>query len=221
MDRPTLTNEELCLAAQNGDEEAGNLLIERNAGFIVMVVRSVLNWFGCKAWELGLTYDDLIQEGRIGMWKCIGKYDPENRANFLTYAKPAIRHGVVDLIRKQRQDYDKRKTWITVDVLETRYGEGRRYTIWGDLPERPDIVGDPFHQSPEQMYLDKELILLLYQALDRIDDRGHAYLRYRYGFEDGDEHSVAETADHFMLTESLARAAQKTALNQMRREMAG
>ena len=220
MDKP-LTNEELCAVARNGDAEAGNLLIERSTGFIVMIVRSVLNLFGCRPWELGVTYDDLIQEGRVAMWNCVDKYDPEKRANFLTYAKPAIRHAVIDFIREQRQEAEDLQNRITVDALETRYGEGQRFTFWGDEPEMPDMVGDPFHQSPEQMLMDKELITQLYRALDRIDDRGSVFLRYRFGMDDGEPHSFSETMNHYGLTQGMARKDQKTALDQMRREMAG
>ena len=216
-----LTNEELCAAAQNGDEEAGNLLIEQNAGFIVMTVRSVLGLFGIRPWEIGLTYDDLLEEGRIGMWKSIAKYDPESGANFLTYAKPAIRHTVIDLIRRQRQDMEALSDRITVETLETRYSEGQRYTVWDDLAEMPDIVGDPFHQSPEQIYMEKELIERLYRALSDVGERSGTYLCYRFGFDDGDEHSVRETAEHFTLTETIAKSVERTALAEMRREMAG
>jgi len=216
-----LTNEELCAAARNGDEEAGNLLIERNAGFIVMTVRSVLGLFGIRPWEIGLPYEDLIQEGRIGMWKCIAKFDPEGGANFLTYAKPAIRHAVIDFIREQRKDMEGESDRITIETLETRYSEGRRYTVWDDLAEMPDIVGDPFYQSPEQIYMEKELIKRLYRALIDVGERSGTYLCYRFGFDDGDEHSVRETAEHFMLTETIAKSVERTALAEMRREMAG
>ena len=216
-----LTNEDLCEAAQNGDEGAADLLIERNSGFIVMTVRSVLGLFGIRPWEIGLTYEDLIQEGRIGMWKCIAKYDPESGANFLTYAKPAIRHAVIDFIREQRKDVEGESDRITVETLETRYGEGKRYTVWDDLAEMPDIVGNPFHQSPEQIYMEKELTERLYRALIDMGERSGTYLCYRFGFDDGDEHSVRETAEHFTLTESIAKSVEKTALAEMRREMAG
>ena len=220
MDSP-LTNEELCLAAQSGDEEAGNILIGRNSGFIVVAVRSVLGLFGIRPWEIGLTYDDLLEEGRIGMWKCIAKYDPESGANFLTYAKPAIRHAVIDFIREQRQETENLQNRITVETLENRYAEGQRYTVWDDLAEMPDLAGDPFHQSPEQLYMEKELTERLYCALIEVGERSGTYLCYLFGFDDGEEHSVRETAEHFTLTEGRAKSVERTALNQMRREMTG
>ena len=186
-----------------------------------MTIRSVLGLFGIRPWEIGLTYDDLLEEGRIGMWKSIAKYDPESGANFLTYVKPAIRHAVIDLIRQQRQDMEALSDRITVEALETRYSEGRQYTVWDDLAEMPDIVGDPFHQSPEQIYMEKELIERLYRVLIDVGERSGTYLCYRFGFDDGDEHSVRETAEHFMLTETIAKSVERTALAEMRREMAG
>ena len=128
---------------------------------------------------------------------------------------------------------------ITVETLETRYSEGQRYsevrasrgfhefaigeprTVWDDLAEMPDIVGDPFHQSPEQIYMEKELIERLYRVLIDVGERSGTYLCYRFGFDDGDEHSVRDTAEYFMLTETIAKSVERTALAEMRREMAG
>ena len=100
-----------------------------------MTVRSVLGLFGIRPWEIGLTYDDLLEEGRIGMWKSIAKYDPESGANFLTYAKPAIRHAVIDFIREQRKD---------VEALSDRIAilQNGRLRALGTLSEIEEQAGE-------------------------------------------------------------------------------
>ena len=118
------TNEKLCIAAQNGDEEAANLLLERNVKFVKLVVRAVLNLFGIKPRDIGISYDDLVSEGQLGMWKCIAKYDPTQPANFLTYAKPSVRHSVTDLVRERLRETESQRTRITFEEVENRYAEG-------------------------------------------------------------------------------------------------
>ena len=45
------------------------------------------------------------------------------------------------------------------------------------------------------------------------------YLLYRYGFADGDEHPVAETAAHFWLTVKRTQRTEQAALNDLRRKL--
>ena len=61
----------------------------------------------------------------------------------------------------------------------------------------------------------------LYAALRAIGKRYRAYLLYRYGFEDGEEHPLTETAKHFLLSESRARITEKAALKNVRNEFFG
>ena len=84
-----------------------------------------------------------------------------------------------------------------------------------------DLVGDPFRQNPEQIYIMKELYARLYRAMDAVGSRYREFLLYRFGFEDGDEHSVPETAEHFISTRSTVEDTEFTALNLMRRKMTG
>ena len=67
----------------------------------------------------------------------------------------------------------------------------------------------------------KELFSRLYRAMENAGARSKAYLLYRFGFEDGSEHSVRETAVHFMTMKRLAEHEETAALSRMRREMAG
>ena len=40
------------------------------------------------------TYDDLLQEGRIGLWQAILHFDPQRGVAFSTYAGVAIQHRI-------------------------------------------------------------------------------------------------------------------------------
>ena len=66
-EREKLTDEELCAAAQKGDEGALNLLFERYAGMVKALVRSY--------YLVGGDAEDLLQEGMIGLFKAVLGYN--------------------------------------------------------------------------------------------------------------------------------------------------
>ncbi|WP_053957680.1 RNA polymerase sporulation sigma factor SigF [Inediibacterium massiliense] len=68
--------------AQNGDEEAKNILVQHNLG----LVRSVLKRFANRGYEK----EDLYQLGCIGLMKAIDKFDFSYDVRFSTYAVPMI-----------------------------------------------------------------------------------------------------------------------------------
>ena len=82
-----------------------------------------------------------------------------------------------------------------------------------------ETIVDPYTKSPEQVVIEAETIRELYAALRSIDERKRSYLLYRYGFVDGDEHLISDTAEHFHLSESRAKSTERAALEEMRTRM--
>lgn len=85
------------LAAQ-GDVEAKNKLIEANLRLVISLAK---HYQGC-----GLSFQDLIQEGNIGLIKAADKFDVEKGFRFSTYAswwiKQAISRAIADQSRTIR-----------------------------------------------------------------------------------------------------------------------
>ena len=66
----TLTNEQLCVLAQAGDEQAKSRLIENNIPFIQRIASQIAE-SPLKKEQLsscGIGADDLVQAGSVGMW---------------------------------------------------------------------------------------------------------------------------------------------------------
>lgn len=84
-----MSNEELCALAREGNRAAQDELIEKNTGFITGIAGYVFSEYGLADKSYGIEFDELVQEGRIGLWRCIEKYDPALGASFLTYVKDA------------------------------------------------------------------------------------------------------------------------------------
>jgi RNA polymerase primary sigma factor len=102
-----LTHEEeidLSKRAKQGDARARQRLIEKNLRLVVSVAKKYRGY--------GLPFEDLIQEGNIGLMKAVEKFDPDRGFRFSTYATWWIRQAV------QRAVADKGRT-IRVPVHMT------------------------------------------------------------------------------------------------------
>ena len=69
-----------------GDETARIELIERNLRLVVSVAKRYSG--------MGLPFEDLIQEGNIGLMKAVEKFDPERGYRFSIYATWWIRQAI-------------------------------------------------------------------------------------------------------------------------------
>lgn len=93
-------DEEIKLANRiaEGDQSAKNELVEANLRLVVSLAR---HYQGC-----GLSYQDLIQEGNIGLIKAAEKFDVSKGFRFSTYAswwiKQAISRAIADQSRTIR-----------------------------------------------------------------------------------------------------------------------
>ncbi|HEX6711419.1 MAG TPA: RNA polymerase sigma factor RpoD/SigA [Rubrobacter sp.] len=102
-----LTHQEeidLSMRAKAGDKRARQRLIEKNLRLVVSVAKKYRGY--------GLPFEDLIQEGNIGLMKAVEKFDPDRGFRFSTYATWWIRQAV------QRAVADKGRT-IRVPVHMT------------------------------------------------------------------------------------------------------
>ncbi len=87
--------EEVILAARarQGDRAARQAMMEAN----IRLVMSIARRYTCKS----LTFEDLVQEGILGLLEAINKFDGDLGNRFSTYATYWIRQAIVRAIEKQ------------------------------------------------------------------------------------------------------------------------
>ncbi len=93
---PLLTEaeeKELTAKAAQGNKRAQNTLVERNLRLVVHIAKKYRN--------SGMSFEDLIQEGSLGLMRATQKFEPERGFKFSTYATWWIRQGITRAIADQ------------------------------------------------------------------------------------------------------------------------
>lgn len=199
-----MTNEQLCVQAKSGNQQALNQLIAQNQRFIHKVAYEV--WVAQKErnGSLGIEIDDLVQEGVLGLIASVDRFQVDTGHKFLTYAASAIRNTMLDYIRKVNPTFEAKHLGNLVRLDELVKEENAHHH---------EFVADSRNQNPEQLVTAKETHEEIHHALNQLSAREGMYLRYRFGFEDDKEHSRSETAWHFHLSENRAKKTEADALD--------
>jgi RNA polymerase primary sigma factor len=132
-----LTHQEeinLSKRAKAGDQKARQRLIEKNLRLVVSVAKKYRGY--------GLPFEDLIQEGNVGLMKAVEKFDPDRGFRFSTYATWWIRQAVGRAVADKGRVAD-----ALLRLAGPIRGDARPGRVAADLPLQPDRL-DPHGDAP-------------------------------------------------------------------------
>lgn len=135
-----LINDEVIKLAQNGDQEALDLILKEYKKLIYLNIR---NYF-----LVGADQDDLLQEGTIGLLKAIKNYS-EGKASFKTFATLCIRRQILTAVRSSTAQKNSALNEASGNNLETEDGH----------EDYPKELYSNVKYNPEAIFLSKEKIM--------------------------------------------------------------
>ena len=227
--------EEIDLARriEKGDAAARERMIQANLRLVVYIAKHYVSR------SYGLSLLDLIQEGNMGLFKAVERYNWRRGVRFPTYARWWIRQAITQAIRHQAPE---------VRPVISKYTQARerlRRELGRD-PE-PDEVAESLdvdiddvqlmvelleesEESPvqEEPYEDggfmpllpmdrKALTGHLTEILHELSDREQEILRLRFGLADDEPRTLEEIGKKFGLTRERVRQIENRALEKIRK----
>lgn len=132
-DYPLLTKEQeqvLAKAVKKGCRDSLHELIESNLSFVVKVASEYRN--------LGLPFEDLLNEGNLGLIEAAHRYDASKGTKFITYAIWWIRKSILKAL-SEHSNLVRVPTYQMKKVREIRDAENSLRRSLGRKPKREEI----------------------------------------------------------------------------------
>ena len=133
---PALSAEEehqLALDGRAGSSSASERMILCNLRLAVSIARDYLG--------LGLTLDDFVSEGSIGLMKAATKFDPVHRVRFATYASFWVRHAILRALYSQNRVI-RLPAHIVARLLKVKQVLERMTAELGREPQREELAAE-------------------------------------------------------------------------------
>lgn len=183
------------------------IFLEENQKFISDVSREVFakNEDLCR--KLSLDVDDLAQIGQIKLCRKSDAYKSELGASFKTFCKKVMQNAMIDVIRHEQS--------------AQRFDMEHGVILCNEEPQEElrALYSSFRYELPEPSCLRRETLQELKAALEQASDRDRIYLTYRFGLENGEEHSPEASAKYFHLTKHLGKKTENDALKHLRENM--
>ena len=188
-------------AMQAGDENARARLIEHNLRLVAHVVR--------KYTVPGLTQDDLVSVGTLGLIKAVNTYKPDAKTPLSTYAARCIENEVLMQLRAAR----KRRNDVSLTDPIGMDGEGNDISF-------QDILGTP-GDMVEDAAIRRMNMQQVRAALKKLPQRERAVLEMRYGLLGGRPLLQHEVASKMGISRSYISRIETHAIALIRDEIMG
>lgn len=182
----------------NGDQEARNILIERNLRLVAHIAKKYENSKDLQ--------EDLISIGTIGLIKAVDSYKQNHKTKLATYASRCIENEILMHLRTNK------KTSLDISLNET---------IGIDKDGSEIVLGDIL-SSDQEKFIDivdrNDTINKFRTYFNILDDREKDTLIMRYGLNNTKKYTQKEIAKKLNISRSYVSRLEKRALIKLLRE---
>lgn len=185
-----------------GDERALNRMIEANLRFVVAIARQYQG--------KGLSMDDLVSEGNMGLMKAAAKYDAKRGLRFANYAVVFIRQQIEKALEKESAEQR---------VETTRDGQTR--SVDAPLSGHTNVnllsvLVDANSPLADERVYNANIEAAVEYALRSLDERESQVINAYFGI--GQENlTMAEIADDMQLKRERVRQIRDRAVRRLRK----
>ena len=181
---PLSKEEELALSEKlaSGDESAKAALIEHNLRLVVYIAKKFDN--------TGVSIEDLISIGTIGLIKAVNTFRSERNIKLATYASRCIENEILMHLRKT----SRRKLEVSLDEPLNVDWDGNELLLSDVLGTEADEVSRGMEDAA-----DREL---LHAALERLTAREKRIVELRFGLNGRKEYTQKQVADMLGISQS-------------------
>lgn len=224
----------LAVRGLEGESQARTALVESNLRLVVKLATEYH--------RSGLSVDDLIEEGNLGLLEAARRFDPERGVRFASYATWWIHKFLIAAVNRHR---------VQTSVAAPSAREPQPASPNGSTRAAPPPPPDPKHaprsrvlsfeefmqnsgdrhflesladrdsQSPETVAVARELASALIAILDRMPRIEREILAGRYGLHGGAPRTLQNLADSMGYTRERVRQIEIRALARARRLLEG
>ena len=185
-------------ALEQGNEQAKQLLIERNLRLVVYISKRFEN--------TGVNLEDLISIGTIGLIKAITTYRLDKNIKLATYASRCIENEILMYIRK----IAGQKVEVSLDEpINTDY-DGNELLLSDVLGTEEDVVLRPLEDDVD--------LKVLRQALRELPEREHEIVAMRFGLDGYKELTQKEVAQKMGISQSYISRLEKRIMLRLKKE---
>ncbi len=199
---PLSSEEETLLLTHLDDDvlEARQTLIEHNLRLVVYIAKKFDN--------TGVSVEDLISIGTIGLIKAINTFKSDKNIKLATYASRCIENEILMHLRRN----SRIKTEVSIDEPLNVDWDGNELLLSDILGTEEDLV---YKDIEDEVDLN-----LLEQAMDILSDRERTIIELRYGIgHDDEEMTQKEVADLLGISQSYISRLEKKIIRRLRKEM--
>lgn len=192
--------EKLLKKLMENDENAKQILVERNLRLVVYIAKKFEN--------TGIDFEDLISIGTIGLMKAINTFNVDKNIKLATYASRCIENEILMQIRKDT----KIKNEVSIDEPLNKDGDGNELLLSDVLGTDEDITSKSLENE-----VDMKLLKI---AVSKLDKREKYIMTLRFGIDgDGKEKTQKEVADMLGISQSYISRLEKRIMKKMKKEI--